>query len=64
MRGEKGTGWSTHFLKTPHALRMANRKNLYSQVTLQELNFILGKGRLRAQELRITEYGGQGRKAR
>jgi len=43
---------------------MANRKKLYSPVTLQELNFILEKGRLRAQEVRIAESGGQGGKAR
>lgn len=24
---ERSTGWSTSFLKSPHALRMANRKN-------------------------------------
>lgn len=57
--GQKGTGWSTSFLKSPHALWMANRKEL-CLVPLEELDFILEKGRLRAQEVRAAESGGQG----
>lgn len=62
--GEKGTGWPTSFLKSPRALRMAKRKKLCSPVSLQELNFILEKGRLKVQEVRIADSGGQGGKAR
>lgn len=61
--GESDEGWSTSFLKSPHALGMANRKKLYS---CHFMGTKLSPGETKAEgtEVGITESGGQGRKAR